>query len=102
LTAAATRIRNFLWDSTLEFRHLTCSWLAVFNLADTLKFPPYARVRSVIAGCLPFQFFLYDAQMGDFFCILIGLLWHWVVSILEQPIAQPHLQPATKLTLRNH
>lgn len=68
---------------------------------DTLKLPrPYARATqstlvALTVACL-FNSSLYDAQIGDFFCILLGLLLALGrQSLFEQPVAHPHFkQPA--------
>lgn len=68
---------------------------------DTLKLPrPYARATqstlvALTVACL-FNSSLYDAQIGDFFCILLGLLLALGrQSLFEQPVTHPHFkQPA--------
>lgn len=68
---------------------------------DTLKLPrPYAHATqstlvALTVACL-FNSSLYDAQIGDFFCILLGLLLALGrQSLFEQPVAHPHFkQPA--------
>jgi O-antigen ligase len=89
----------FLWGVQLGIPGILMFMALLFSIwRDTLKFPtPYARATqstliALAVACL-FNSSLYDAQIGDFFCVLIGLLLALGrLSILEQPIAQPHLQ----------
>ena len=88
-----------LWGVQLGIPGILIFIALLFSIwRDTLKFPtPYARATqstliALAVACL-FNSSLYDAQIGDFFCILIGLLLALGrLSILEQPIAQPQLQ----------
>ncbi len=65
---------------------------------DSLKLPrPYARatqstLAALTVACL-FNSSLYDAQIGDFFCILLGLLLALGrQTLFEQPVTHPHFQ----------
>lgn len=91
-----------LWSVQLGITGLVLFMALLFSMwRDTLKFPtPCARatqstVIALAVACL-FNSSLYDAQIGDFFCILIGLLLALGRQNLpEQPIARFHLkQPA--------
>lgn len=91
-----------LWGVQLGIPGILLFIALLFSIwRETLKFPtPYARatqstVIALAVACL-FNSSLYDAQIGDFFCILIGLLLALGrQSMPEQPIVQPHLkQPA--------
>lgn len=91
-----------LWGVQLGIPGILLFIALLFSMwRDTLKMArPYARATqstllALAVACL-FNSSLYDAQIGDFFCVLIGLLLALGRQNLpEQPIAHSHYkQPA--------
>ena len=91
-----------LWGVQLGIPGILLFIALLFSMwRDTLKMArPYARATqstllALAVACL-FNSSLYDAQIGDFFCVLIGLLLALGRQNLpEQPIARSHYkQPA--------
>ena len=91
-----------LWGVQLGIPGILLFIVLLFSMwRDTLKMArPYARATqstllALAVACL-FNSSLYDAQIGDFFCILIGLLLALGrQNPPEQPIAHSHYkQPA--------
>jgi len=88
-----------LWGVQLGIPGILLFMALLFSMwRDTLKMAkPYARAAqstliALTVACL-FNSSLYDAQIGDFFCILIGLLLALGRQNLpEQPLAYPHFK----------
>ncbi len=84
-----------LWGVQLGIPGILLFTALLFSMwRDTLKMAtPYARATqstllALAVACL-FNSSLYDAQIGDFFCVLIGLLLALGRQTLAEPITHP-------------